>query len=55
MTAVERAAPEPCVVCKKAVQPGQLWIPRRSGPTHVYCDPPARLDVERVTQAARTR
>ncbi len=49
----ERMEPRPCVVCGLAIKPGHLYVV--AGPVHVVCRPPARLDVQRVAQAARTR
>jgi hypothetical protein len=48
-----RAEPRPCKVCKREIVPGQLYVV--AGPHHVFCDPPARLDVAKVAQAARQR
>lgn len=42
----------PCVACGKAIKPGHLYVV--AGPCHVACKPPARLNVERVREAART-
>lgn len=46
-----RSEPRPCAVCGKAILPGFLYV--AEGPAHVVCKPPARLDVQRVAQAAR--
>ncbi len=51
MTATERDAGGPCVVCGKAIRPGHLYVVE--GPAHVVCRPPPRLDVARVERAAR--
>lgn len=46
-----RPEPRPCVVCGKEIRPGFLYIV--SGPCHVACRPPARLNVENLRAAAR--
>lgn len=48
-----RPEPRPCVVCKRGILPGHLYVV--SGPAHVVCRPPARLDVRRVAEAAKQR
>jgi hypothetical protein len=47
--------PRPCKVCGKPIVAAQLYVPAESGPSHVYCDPPSRLNVHLVVQAARQR
>lgn len=47
----ERSEPRPCRICKREIQPGQLYL--AAGPVHVACSPPARLDVARMAAAAR--
>ncbi len=48
-----RAEPRICTRCGCEVRPGQLF--RVEGPRHAFCDPPPRLDVARIAQAARKR
>lgn len=49
----ERATARACVDCGREIVAGQLYLVR--GPRHVFCRPPARLDVQRVAKAAQTR
>lgn len=46
-----RAEPRPCAVCGHEISRGQLYVV--AGPVHVACRPPARLDVDRMREAAR--
>ena len=50
---VEPAVPRVCARCLRPIKRGQLF--RVKGPRHAFCDPPARLDVQAVAQAARQR
>lgn len=49
-----RSEPRICVRCLTPIDRGQLF---RVGdpPRHAFCDPPARLNVQAIAQAARTR
>jgi hypothetical protein len=49
--------PRPCEVCSRAIAAAQLYVMATAdhGPRHVACQPPSRLDVQRLVQAARTR
>lgn len=43
-----------CAKCTRPITAGQLHR-LTDPPRHAFCDPPARLDVARVAQAARAR
>lgn len=47
-----RSTTSACVECLREIQPGQLYCV--VGPRHVFCRPPAHLDVQRVAKAAAT-